>query len=556
MTEVNYPYEDYLKDNKFKKVETSKVIHKAMNIAAKKVAYDIEKKYNDNPNSPTSVIDSELEKIGNYICPGGNKMIYPENKMKLNKDKSKLKKYNVVELAGLDYKTNMGNLKKLQSVRKDLPEELKGQYDMIQNLIKQVPDNVADCKEKAFNDQVNEQIDQAIDRLANQKNQLKMKERITQLVGKEPTKEEVQQTKEALAAIQKQNQRASSNMKDMLKAVMESLENTNDAVKAEAEYQAAHRNQQFMFRRKVREYQRIADEWRDSITAKVNSIKYVVDKTDATINARKMTTWNASYIWAVWYGEDIVNLFKSIYERKGLINIFMKLIQPLFTSCQIAIGWLNEVIKALGRLYNCFRQSPLLCLATEVAAILTVVMAAFVFYMLVSKVSPKFADGAKFLLQGAISWLSYTFDKIIEYIGPEVIDSIGKVFLEGKTFCLDLLSQLGSFVYSSVESVFNLLVTRVTTRVTEFCTYMASELKNYLLDIIKEAMPSFPTMKLWYKDYVLMTTGVKPDDLQCFTLDQRLKLFGYNDVNAFESCAISSIIAPFIFINNSPKLKF
>ena len=226
---VQEVYKDYLKDNKGKIEETSKIIHKAMKIASKKVAYAIERK-RSSVSSPTSVMDAEMEKIGNYICPGGNKMIYDENKKKLKNDKSRLKKYNVVQLAGLDYKTNMENLKKLQSMRKDLPEELKNQYDAIQNLIKKVPTNSTDCKEKAYNDQVNDKINQAIDQLANQKNQMKMKDRIALLVGKEPTEQEVQQTKEALAAIQKQNQRARIDMKEMLSAVMQSLENTNDVV--------------------------------------------------------------------------------------------------------------------------------------------------------------------------------------------------------------------------------------------------------------------------------------------------------------------------------------
>lgn len=547
---VQEVYAEYLNDNKGKIKETSKIIHEAMNIASKKVAYAIERKYS---SSPTSVMDAEMVKIGNYICPGGNKMIYDENKKKLENDKSKLRKYNVVQLAGLDYKTNMENLNKLQSMRKDLPEELKNQYDVIQNLIKKVPTNSTDCKEKAYNDQVNDKINQAIDRLANQKNQMKMKEKIALLVGKEPTEQEVQQTKEALAAIQKQNQRARSDMKEMLSAIMQSLENTNDVVKAEAEYQAAHRNQQFMFRRKVREFQRRSDEWRDAITDKVNSIKSTVENTDATVNARKMTTGNAAYIWALWYGQDIYEIFKSIYNKKGLKDFFMKLLQPLFTSCQIAIGWLNEVVKAIARLYNCFRQSPLLCLATEIAVILAVVLAGFVLYMLVCNVAPGLAAGAKFLLQGAISWLSWTFHKIIEYIGPEVINAITSAFWEGIAFCKGLLTQLGSFVYSGSMWAFEILVTKVG----DFFTAIGLAFKKYILDIVREALPSIPWPTMgWYKDYVLMTTGVKPDDLKCFTVDQRLKLFGYNDMKAFESCAISSIIAPFIFIKNSPKLKF
>ena len=62
---VQEVYAEYLNDNKGKIKETSKIIHKAMNIASKKVAYAIERKCS---SSPTSVMDAEMVKIGNYFA--------------------------------------------------------------------------------------------------------------------------------------------------------------------------------------------------------------------------------------------------------------------------------------------------------------------------------------------------------------------------------------------------------------------------------------------------------------------------------------------------------
>ena len=552
-------YSEYLNDNKGRIDETSATIHNGMNVAARKLAYQLERQN----KSPVNVqqLDETIEKVGNYIFPGGNKMLYPENNRKLDLDK-KLRKENVVQLAGLDYKTNKDNLDKLKEMQKDLPEELREQYNTIQHLIKQVPENASDCKEKAFNNDVNKQIDKAIDRLENQKNDFNMKKRIQRLVGEEPTKRELKKTKEALAAIQKQNKRARQEMKEMLVSVMQSLENTNDVVKAEAEFQNAHRNQQFMFRRKVREFQRRSDEWRDLLMDKVNNIQSKVNKIDATVNARKMTWGNASYIWLVWYGEDIFNMFKSAYYRKGWGDFFLKVFQPLFTSCQILIGWLNEVIKAIARLYNCLRESPLLCLLTEVAVILAVVLAGFCLYVLIHQFAPGLWAGAKFLLQGAVSWLGWTFSKIVEYIGPEFCKSISDMFWDGWQWCKDLLYQLVSFIYNKSISSFGPILNSIKSFFIRMAGQLKQYIQEYVWDTIRKRIP-WPGMSSlirtpWsYKDYVLTVTGVRPHDLKCFDIKQRLELFGYKNMKSFEVCKMSSIVAPFIFIHNNKKaLKF
>lgn len=549
-------YSEYLNDNKGRIDETSATIHNVMNVAARKLAYQLERQN----KSPVKVqqIDETIEKVGNYIFPGGNKMLYPENKRKLDLDK-KLRKENVVQLAGLDYKTNKDNLDKLKKMQKNLPEELREQYNTIQHLLKQVPENASDCKEKAFNNDVNEQLDKALDRLEKQKNDLNMKKRIQRLVGEKPTEVELKKTKEALAAIQKQNKRARQEMKEMLESVMLSLENTNDVVKAEAEFQNAHRNQQFMFRRKVREFQRRSDEWRDLLMDKVNTIQSKVNKIDATVNARQMTTKNAAYIWLVWYGQDIFNIFKSVYNRKGLADFFLKSIQPLFTSCQIVIGWLNEVIKAIIRLYNCLRESPLLCLLTEVAVILAVVVAGFCLYVLICQVAPGLMAGAKFLLQGALSWLSWTFSKIVEYIGAEFCNWITDTFWDGWEFCQDLLKQIGSFIWNgaiSSLSSFRPIIDSIKSFFIRMAGQFKEFIKEYVWDNLRIPWPSW-RMPWLYKDYVLTVTGVKPHDLKCFDIKQRLELFGYKNMKSFEECKMSSIVAPFIFINNNKKaLKF
>ena len=198
----------------------------------------------------------DVSQIENYLFPGGRKL---EKKQFIPKTK----------------RQNLEKLKKMKL--KGVPNELKTTFKNIEEVISQLKKNPADCKETDFVNQKNTQLDKFLDKLEETREKMTANDRVGELVGK--PSELSNETKIAnINNVIKENARASSEMKDMLKAIGASIERSNDINEAELELQEAHRHQQFLFRQLVTEYQNKCDAYRDNLMKTINKMSFKFKK--------------------------------------------------------------------------------------------------------------------------------------------------------------------------------------------------------------------------------------------------------------------------------------
>lgn len=574
-------YEDDMKGDVPTK---SRMLHNAYNMALTKWAHQ-------SAESPTSVTEEDLanakkkeEEVVDLSLPTGlakkkaellglpvneikevrrNKFRIENLRLKVDKtandfaNKLDLKKMPIQELLGLKKVTYEKNMKALKELEEKLPEELRPMYNNMQEMVSKLKTdyNNLNCLEQEEADEKNSLVQEAIQRLGRRKERLNAKERITELLGDEPSDQEVEDVRVQMAEWQKMYKRDHQEMKDIVTAVLASLELNNNRQQRYEQLQDAHRRMQVKFQNYMKECQRRADAFQDAMATKLSNIEQQVGRIDSTVNKRRINNLYEAItnpVW--WYLEDFKNIIDTLVKRKGWINLFRTLIQPLLTSVQVAQGWLVMTLKSMLKIYGCLENSPLLCVVLNVGKTLIILATVLAFYFFVSRTAPYLIDGAWWLLKNAYYLLKWACEKLVAFVGNEWTDWLKNL---GHSAMDELRKAAGSFKEGTKpiwEPIGN-FIKKICSTIIEYCTKWATDLAKSACKKLPFGSYVCPS----YGDFVRDEMNLKPKDFECFDLETKLKMFGYKNRNQFETSHSYDSLKPYIIGTESTTqllLKF